>query len=98
MPAARLPLSTSILMVCQLAAGVLYSLVNPYAYIEANVTCTLVMLEATRRIDKLLGITYASSSSVYGANSVADRVDQPVSLYAGTKRSSELIARTCSHL
>ena len=84
-------------------AGVRYSLVNPYAYIDANVTGTLVILEAARRIDKLSAITYASSSSVYGANqkqpfSVEDRVDQPVSLYAATKRSCELIARTCSHL
>ena len=49
-------------------AGVRYSLENPYAYIDANVTGTLVMLEAARRIDDLTAITYASSSSVYGAN------------------------------
>jgi UDP-glucuronate 4-epimerase len=84
-------------------AGVRYSLENPYAYVDANVTGTLVMLEAARRIDKLTAITYASSSSVYGANkhqpfSVADRVDQPVSLYAATKRSCELIAHTYTHL
>src|SRR5207245_11036848 len=84
-------------------AGVRYSLENPYAYIDANVTGTLVMLEAARRIDKLTAITYASSSSVYGANkkqpfSVEDRVDQPVSLYAATKRSCELNAHTYSHL
>src|SRR5260370_2862956 len=84
-------------------AGVRYSLENPYAYIDANVTGTLVMLEAARRIDKLTAITYASSSSVYGANkkqpfSVDDRVDEPVSLYAATKRSGELIAHTYSHL
>ena len=84
-------------------AGVRYSLENPYAYVDANVTGTLVMLEAARRIDNLTGITYASSSSVYGANpkqpfSVDDRVDQPVSLYAATKRSCELIAHTYSHL
>jgi UDP-glucuronate 4-epimerase len=64
---------------------------------------TLVMLEAARRIDRLTGITYASSSSVYGANrqqpfSVEDRVDQPVSLYAATKRSCELLAHTYCHL
>ena len=80
-----------------------YSLENPYAYIDANVMGTLVMLEAARRIEALTAITYASSSSVYGANrkqpfSVEDRVDQPVSLYAATKRSCELIARTYSHL
>ena len=84
-------------------AGVRYSLENPYAYIDANVMGTLVMLEAARRIQKPGAITYASSSSVYGANrkqpfSVADPVDQPVSLYAATKRSCEMIARSYSHL
>ena len=84
-------------------AGVRYSLENPYAYVDANVTGTLVMFEAARRIENLTAITYASSSSVYGANrkqpfSVDDRVDQPVSLYAATKRSCELIAHTYSHL
>jgi len=84
-------------------AGVRYSLENPYAYIDANVIGTLVMLEAARRIDGLTAITYASSSSVYGANqkqpfAVEDRVDQPVSLYAATKRSCELLAHTYSHL
>ncbi len=84
-------------------AGVRYSLENPYAYIDANVTGTLVIFEAARRLENLTAITYASSSSVYGANrkqpfSVDDRVDQPVSLYAATKRSCELIAHTYSHL
>jgi UDP-glucuronate 4-epimerase len=84
-------------------AGVRYSLENPYAYVDANIMGTLVMFEAARRIDKLRAITYASSSSVYGANikqpfSVDDRVDEPVSLYAATKRSCELIAQTYSHL
>jgi UDP-glucuronate 4-epimerase len=84
-------------------AGVRYSLENPYAYIDANVTGTLVIFEAARRLKQLTGITYASSSSVYGANqkqpfSVDDRVDRPVSLYAATKRSCELIAHTYSHL
>jgi UDP-glucuronate 4-epimerase len=84
-------------------AGVRYSLENPYVYIDANVMGTLVMLEAARRIDGLTAITYASSSSVYGANrkqpfSVDDRVDLPVSLYAATKRSCELLAYTYSHL
>ena len=84
-------------------AGVRYSLENPYAYVDANVMGTLVMFEAARRIERLTGITYASSSSVYGANrqqpfSVEDRVDQPVSLYAATKRSCELLAHTYSHL
>src|SRR5271170_749042 len=84
-------------------AGVRYSLENPYAYIEANVMGTLIMLEAARRIKPLTAITYASSSSVYGANrkqpfSTDDRVDQPVSLYAASKRSCELIGHTYSHL
>jgi len=84
-------------------AGVRYSLENPYAYIDSNVMGTLVVLEAARRIDGLTAITYASSSSVYGANqkqpfSVEDRVDDPVSLYAATKRSCELLARAYSHL
>ena len=84
-------------------AGVRYSLKNPYAYVDANVMGTLVILEAARRIDGLTAITYASSSSVYGANQkqpfgVEDRVDEPVSLYAATKRSCELLARTYSHL
>jgi len=61
------------------------------------------MLEAARRLDRLDAFTYASSSSVYGANrkqpfSVDDPVEQPVSLYAATKRSCELIARSYSHL
>jgi hypothetical protein len=84
-------------------AGVRNSLQNPFAYTEANVTGTLVMLEAVRRLDKLTAVTSASSSSVYGANqkqpfSVEDRVDQPVALQAATKRSCELIAHTYSHL
>jgi UDP-glucuronate 4-epimerase len=84
-------------------AGVRYSLENPYAYVDSNVAGTLTVLEAARRIENLTAVTYASSSSVYGANrkqpfSVDDRVDQPVSLYAATKRSCELIAHTYSHL
>ena len=84
-------------------AGVRHSLADPYAYINANVMGTLVMLEATRRIERLTGITYASSSSVYGANEklpygVEDRVDRPVSLYGATKRSCELIAYAYSRL
>jgi len=84
-------------------AGVRHSLADPYAYINANVMGTLVMLEAARRIERLTGITYASSSSVYGANEklpygVEDRVDRPVSLYGTTKRSCELIAYAYSRL
>jgi UDP-glucuronate 4-epimerase len=84
-------------------AGVRHSLTHPYVYVDANVMGTLAMLEAARRIDRLSGVVYASSSSVYGGNtkrpfSVGDRVDRPVSLYAATKRSCELIAETYAHL
>lgn len=84
-------------------AGVRHSLTHPFAYTHANVTGTLVVLEAARRIEGLKGIVYASSSSVYGGNtkqpfSVADRVDRPVSLYAATKRSCELMAHAYAHL
>jgi UDP-glucuronate 4-epimerase len=84
-------------------AGVRYSLQDPYCYIEANVMGTLVMLEAARRVRGLRGLVYASSSSVYGANtkqpfSVDDRVDHPVSLYGATKRSCELMAESYSRL
>ena len=82
-------------------AGVRHSLENPYSYVDSNVMGTVVMLEAARRIEQLSGVTYASSSSVYGANqkqpfSVDDPVNKPVSLYAATKRSCELIARSYS--
>jgi UDP-glucuronate 4-epimerase len=84
-------------------AGVRYSLVNPYPYVESNVMGTLVMLEAARRLRPLAHFVYASSSSVYGGNevqplSVDDRVDRPISLYAATKRSCELVAYSYSHL
>ena len=94
-------LSSTIHLAAQ--AGVRHSLIDPYTYIDANVMGTLVMLEATRRMNHLRGIVYASSSSVYGANtkqpfSVDDRVDQPVSLYGATKRSCELMAESYSRL
>jgi UDP-glucuronate 4-epimerase len=84
-------------------AGVRYSLENPYTYVDANIMGTLVMLEAARRIERLTGFTYASSSSVYGANesqpfNIDDRVDRPVSLYGATKRSCELMAYAYSRL
>jgi len=84
-------------------AGVRYSLVNPYAYVQANSMGQIVMLEAARRLKHLECFVYASSSSVYGGNkkqpfSVADRVDDPVSLYAVTKRSAELSAIAYAHL
>jgi UDP-glucuronate 4-epimerase len=84
-------------------AGVRYSLQDPFCYIDANVMGTLVMLEAARRVRGLRGMVYASSSSVYGANtkqpfSVGDPVDHPVSLYGATKRSCELIAESYTRL
>jgi UDP-glucuronate 4-epimerase len=84
-------------------AGVRYSLENPYSYVTANVMGQVTMLEAARRLKGLRSFVYASSSSVYGANSklpfsVDDPVDQPVSLYAASKRSCELIGHTYAHL
>tara|TARA_R110002072_G_scaffold123048_30_gene258183 strand:- start:282 stop:1265 length:984 start_codon:yes stop_codon:yes gene_type:complete len=84
-------------------AGVRYSLVDPFAYVDANVMGQLVVMEACRRLPRLTHLVYASSSSVYGANekqpfSEADRVDQPVSIYAATKRAGELLAHAYSGL
>jgi UDP-glucuronate 4-epimerase len=83
-------------------AGVRYSLENPYAYIDANVVGFLNILEAVRS-SGTEHLVYASTSSVYGSNtnmpfSVHDNVDHPVSLYAATKKSNELMAHTYSHL
>lgn len=84
-------------------AGVRYSLVNPYAYITANVMGQVVMQELARTLPALRHFVYASSSSVYGANkktpfAVGDAVDHPNSLYAATKRVDELIGYTYAHL
>jgi UDP-glucuronate 4-epimerase len=84
-------------------AGVRYSLVNPYAYIQSNVMGHVVMLEASRTLKRFEHFVYASSSSVYGLNdtvpfSVDDPVNQPASLYAATKRSDELISHAYAHL
>jgi UDP-glucuronate 4-epimerase len=83
-------------------AGVRYSLTNPFAYVQANLVAFLNILEAVRHSD-CARLVYASSSSVYGGNkklpfSENDRVDNPVSLYAATKKSNELIAHSYSHL
>ncbi|MGI6393597.1 MAG: NAD-dependent epimerase [bacterium] len=90
--------------VCNLAAqaGVRYSLTNPDAYVDSNITGFLNILEASR-YSKIEHLVYASSSSVYGANtklpfSVHDNVDHPVSLYAASKKSNELMAHVYSHL
>jgi UDP-glucuronate 4-epimerase len=83
-------------------AGVRYSLTNPHAYIDANLVGFCNILEACRQHD-IEHLVYASSSSVYGANttmpfSVHHNVDHPVSLYAATKKANELMAHTYSHL
>ncbi|MBD8498331.1 NAD-dependent epimerase [Paenibacillus arenosi] len=83
-------------------AGVRYSLTNPQAYIQSNIVGTANILEAAR-LQGVGHLLYASSSSVYGANkkipfAVEDRVDHPVSLYAATKKSNELMAHSYSHL
>lgn len=83
-------------------AGVRYSITNPRAYIEANVVGYMNILEACRHLS-VEHLVYASTSSVYGANtnmpfSVHDNVDHPVSLYAATKKANELMAHTYSHL
>ncbi len=83
-------------------AGVRYSLENPHAYINSNLVGFINILEGCRH-NKVKHLVYASSSSVYGLNksmpfSVHDNVDHPVSLYAATKKSNELMAHTYSHL
>ncbi|MBT6948207.1 MAG: SDR family NAD(P)-dependent oxidoreductase, partial [Candidatus Marinimicrobia bacterium] len=83
-------------------AGVRYSLENPRSYIESNLDGFFNILEASRQ-HGVNNFIYASSSSVYGNNekspfSETDNVDHPVSLYAATKKSNELIAHTYSHL
>jgi UDP-glucuronate 4-epimerase len=90
--------------VCNLAAqaGVRYSLENPYTYIESNIAGFLNILEACR-INKIKHLVFASSSSVYGLNqkvpfAASDTADHPVSLYAATKRSNELMAHTYAYL
>ena len=83
-------------------AGVRYSLTNPHAYVDANLVAFVNMLEGCRH-HGVEHLTYASSSSVYGANttmpfSIHHNVDHPVSLYAATKKANELMAHTYSHL
>ncbi len=83
-------------------AGVRYSLVNPHAYIDTNIVGFMNILEGSRH-HGVEHLVYASSSSVYGANtnypfSVHNNVDHPVSLYAASKKSNELMAHTYSHL
>ena len=83
-------------------AGVRHSLKDPYSYIDSNVFGQINMLEFAKKLN-IKKFIYASSSSVYGGNkkfpfSVKDRVDNPVSLYAASKKSSELLAECYSHL
>ena len=91
-------------VVCNLAAqaGVRYSIENPETYIDSNIVGFLNILECCRYL-KIEHLLYASSSSVYGQNkkipfSTNDNVDHPISLYAATKKSNELMAHTYSHL
>ncbi|WP_136481112.1 NAD-dependent epimerase [Cognatitamlana onchidii] len=91
-------------IVCNLAAqaGVRYSLENPEPYVDSNVVGFLNLLECCRHFN-IKHLVYASSSSVYGLNknvpfSTKDNVDNPISLYAATKKSNELMAHTYSHL
>ena len=90
--------------VCNLAAqaGFRYSIENPHAYIDSNVKGFMNILEACRHND-VKNLSYASSSSVYGLNKsqpfkTGDHTDHPVSLYAATKKSNEMMAHTYSHL
>jgi len=90
--------------VCNLAAqaGVRYSLENPHAYIQSNIVGFMNILEACRNYE-VKNLAYASSSSVYGLNKsqpfqTTDKTDTPISLYAATKKSNELMAHTYSHL
>ncbi len=83
-------------------AGVRYSLTHPHAYVDSNLVGFMNVLEGCRH-NGVRHLTYASSSSVYGANtdmpfSVHDNVDHPLSLYAATKKANELMAHTYSHL
>ncbi len=90
--------------VCHLAAqaGVRYSITHPYAYLDSNMVGFMNILEACRH-NHIEHLVYASSSSVYGMNesmpfSTHDNVDHPISLYAASKKSNELMAHTYSHL
>lgn len=83
-------------------AGVRYSIENPFAYVDSNLVGFVNLLEACRHY-QIKHLVFASSSSVYGANTkvpfaTSDNVDRPVSLYAATKKANELIAHTYSHL
>jgi UDP-glucuronate 4-epimerase len=83
-------------------AGVRYSLVNPFAYVTSNLVGHMTVLEMARHLPQLQHLVYASSSSVYGGNtkvpfSIEDRVDDPLSLYAATKRADEALSISYAH-
>ncbi len=83
--------------------GVRYSLINPYAYTRTNIEGHLVLLEASRKLPGLKHFVYASSSSVYGDSSdvpfsTSKRTDTPVSLYAATKKSMEMMSHAYAHI
>jgi UDP-glucuronate 4-epimerase len=83
-------------------AGVRYSLVNPFAYVSSNLVGHMTVLEVARHLPALRHLVYASSSSVYGGNtkvpfSIEDRVDDPLSLYAATKRADEALSISYAH-
>ncbi len=99
--AAQRPVTRIVHLAAQ--AGVRHSLVDPYAYVTANVAGHLAVLELARHLPRLDHLVYASSSSVYGANTdlpfaEGDRVDTPLSLYAATKRADELMSHAYAHL
>ena len=103
--AATRPARESISRIVHLAAqaGVRHSLVDPYAYVQANVMGQVVMLELCRSLPALKHVVYASSSSVYGGVaevpfSTDARVDSPISLYAASKKAGELIGHVYGHL
>lgn len=84
-------------------AGVRYSLENPFAYVDTNLVGHVAILELCRHLKNLKNFVYASSSSVYGSNtkmpfSVEDRTDTPISLYAATKKSDEVMSHCYAHL
>ena len=84
-------------------AGVRHSLEHPFDYVDANLTGHLTILELGRHLPRLENLVYASSSSVYGANSrlpfsTSDRTDDPVSLYAATKKAGEMMATSYARL
>lgn len=95
--------NTSYIVHLAAQAGVRYSLINPYSYAHTNVVGHVTLLEASKSLKNLQHFVYASSSSVYGANqkmpfSIDDPVNQPISLYAASKRACELISYSYAHL